>query len=626
MAESPASKEYTIINSMAVHLRDALTEDYTTVWEPMIRGLVLDAVVAGPQGLFVLHGNDWGGEIRAAQRGPWRERTASGQVVSHPDPGRKARRATKVLNAFLRDEFPSLRPPIHHLVVLTNPSAKLTGYGAVQPSCVPLDSLATEITSVATPAKSQLDRETCERLAVALRDRQLTRTQRAAQPFIFRAGGAFGVGRKAWTIRQVVRHMDRYPEDGIHHLRNGSLERWFSDQGASHLAALAQEVLRQGGNDPRVSLEAFLLGTGLVRRPRITIRPKRMGFGYVLSGAVATRRFRLRKGRGRGYLFGSLQAGDAWLLAEPDHFSKSLDAVVTINTDALLITAQPSRAEILVVSSASDDPISVPVDIHITPMPAAVNRYLVRPLIGLIVAGLLGGILGSVLGSLGLPAPAWLRELASPPVSSTLAWALFLAALWAVIGGVQGFLQNPAWPTGYATRRFLSRTVAWGIVLALATAGLLGFIGWLYPDVPTTIAGAAGISTSVIAACAAILPGAAGEIAIARRREKTETSPKRRPWLRRHGVALVMVVLVFAIVAGIRFAGPVLKRYDTNGARLGMVRERASDQFAQWQATLDSWMDQLYIHYYDRRAPAPTETTPLTETTTPAEATSTPVP
>src|SRR4030042_3030507 len=109
MAQLLSVKGWSATHSLGLHLREALTDDYYVVCEPVVRGHPLDAVVVGPQGLFVLHTREWEGMIRPAQRGPWRERLESGSVLSHPNPGREAHEATKALHAFLHDDSPSLR-------------------------------------------------------------------------------------------------------------------------------------------------------------------------------------------------------------------------------------------------------------------------------------------------------------------------------------------------------------------------------------------------------------------------------------------------------------------------------------------------------------------------------------
>lgn len=62
MAELLAVKGWSTTHSLGLHLRDTLTDEYYVVCDPMVRGVSLDALVVGPQGLFVLHARDWGGD------------------------------------------------------------------------------------------------------------------------------------------------------------------------------------------------------------------------------------------------------------------------------------------------------------------------------------------------------------------------------------------------------------------------------------------------------------------------------------------------------------------------------------------------------------------------------------
>ena len=118
---------------------------------------------------------------------------------------------------------------------------------------------------------------------------------------------------KAWTVRDVVATMDRHPSDGIFHLCNGTLEHWLLEEGAPHLAKLAHQAVIDGKNDRRRALEIFLIGTGLVARPRLALNPKQVNLGYILDGTTASELLRIRRGRGRGYLYGKLAAGEQWL-------------------------------------------------------------------------------------------------------------------------------------------------------------------------------------------------------------------------------------------------------------------------------------------------------------------------
>ena len=603
MLESTVSNGFGGTDSLGLYLRSALPDEYLVVSEPVVPGHPVDAVVVGPQGLFVLDAKEWEGHVRPMRSGPWRERSASGQVLNHRNPAAGARKATSHLRGFLRDEFPSLKPEIHHFVVLTDPGAELTAYGAVSPSCAKLGDLAGEIAAVSGSSERALGRKARESLAAALHERQLTAGQRASQPFIFRSSGFLGLGRKAWTVLQVVKQMDKYPEEGIHHLRNGSLERWLSDQGAHHLAKLAREVVRESPTDPRAALETFLLGTGLVRSPRIAIRPRRIDFGYVLSGEKATRRLCVLKGPGRGYLIGAIHASHPWLRVEPASFADSLESVVSIDTEPLLITEQPSKASVEVQSNASDRPIVVPVRIHVEPVPAPVSRYLIRPLVGLLVAAFFGAMVGWYVGGWGIRAPAWLTQRTSPPLTARAGWALLAALSWALLGAIRGIYQPQAWPTAYAIRRWLSQTLFWGVAPCLVTAVAFGLTSWLVPDVEFSAVQATCRSALVAAAIAAVVPGTVGEILRGRTKGKETSRQPRRVGLRTCVLGGAAVALVFIGVTGARVAVPALERYALH-ATTRPVQEWASQRLSQCETVMNGLRDELYVRLYDRRAPA----------------------
>ena len=175
--------------------------------------------------------------MHAARRGPWRERPGGEREVHHPNPAKEVQAARQALRTFLRDEFTSLDPMICHLLVLTSPGARLAGSGETDPPVVSLDTAAQAIISTALPLdRSPLDLEPLELLSTALCDRGLTASQRAEEPFVFRSGGIFGSDKKVWTIRAAGRHMDRHPEDGVFHLRNGTLAQRLSEHGDIYLS------------------------------------------------------------------------------------------------------------------------------------------------------------------------------------------------------------------------------------------------------------------------------------------------------------------------------------------------------------------------------------------------------
>ncbi len=164
-----------------------------------------------------------------------------------------------------------------------------------------------------------LDGQERETVAQALRERRLTATQRASEPFVFRSGGLFGSGKKVWTVQAAVRHMDRHPDDGVYHLHNGTLARWLSEEGAEHLADLAREVMRQPEREPRINLERFLIGSGLVQTaPALAAAQAASTWATSCPGELGASGCSARKGRGRGYLFGGVRTSEPWLRVDPD--------------------------------------------------------------------------------------------------------------------------------------------------------------------------------------------------------------------------------------------------------------------------------------------------------------------
>ena len=248
---------------------------------------------------------------------------------------------------------------MRYIVAERDPEADLPTWRVAEADAMAAEStLAEAITLSDQPPDPALADETVrEDLAVALRDRQLTVGQRASKPFVFRSGGLLGASAKAWTVRDVVAYMDRHPSDGIFHLCNGTLEHWLLEEGAPHLAKLAHQAVIEGRNDRRRALEIFLIGTGLVARPRLALSPKQVNLGYILDGTSASELLRIRRGRGRGYLYGKLAAGEQWLHLSPKDFSaNAADVVVTVDTTPLLIGPEPYRADVLVASSAGAEP------------------------------------------------------------------------------------------------------------------------------------------------------------------------------------------------------------------------------------------------------------------------------
>jgi len=340
MAELLSSGEWPEPGSLGALVCGALPDDYIVVDRPVVHDHALDALVVGPQGIFVLHGRDWKGAITPVPRLPWRQQLLDGQAAQHPNPAAEARQASKALEAFLRDEFPSLHPQVRNFLVLTDPEATISAAPATNPIAVSLrDADALIVSRVSPPRKSLPDAEARMALAVAIHHRRLSTSQRTAQPFIFRSGGAFSSGTKVWTLRDAAKHMDKHPDDAMFHLHNGTFGQWLTDQGAPELADLARRVMDEHARDPRAGLEVFLTQAGLVKRARPRVRPKSVNLGYVLAGQSCSARVRIRKGKGRGYLSAVLETDDPWLRVDPNTLNgEPVDAKVTVETSGLPIS------------------------------------------------------------------------------------------------------------------------------------------------------------------------------------------------------------------------------------------------------------------------------------------------
>ncbi len=436
--------------------------------------------------------------------------------------------------------------------------------------------------------------------------------KRAAEPFVFRSGGFFGSGKVAHTIGAAVRHMDRHPDDGIYHLQNGTLAQWLESQEAQDLAYLAHQVATAGYTDRRVMVETFLLGTGLVSRPRLSLRPKSISLGYVLAGQTRTSQLQVSKGRGRGYLFGRLHSSASCLSADPMAFGGGPCKVrVSVDSEPLSISQALHQLELLVESSASAEPVVVPVRLRVMGMPSWFDRFMLRPLAGIIVAGFLGLGLGALLGLAGAPALAsfWAGTSPAPTAlglaaNAPLVWAIAIGIFWAVLGGIAGLLQPPAYPVLYATGVRLLRTLVWAAALAIAAAA----VAWAgtqirmklgMPDAALRVRWSP-ILLGVVGL--AIVPAMIGEVRNARllraRGEAREAWSVLRPALL---VATTVAVCVL-LVAGVWISAPAVQRVDTQSAA-NTAQTWLQGQLMRLDSEIGKAMDQFYLRYYDRRAP-----------------------
>jgi len=595
MAKILLAEEWAEPSPVAIQLQYDLSEEYLVVSDPTVQGRELDAVVVGPQGLFVLY------RTADQEQPPGSE----DEDASATDLEQRIKEATGALKVFLRDEFPALSPPVHHLLVWNGSREEGQEALSAEVPVATLGSAAGEITSADLPAAGALlDDEDRQELAVALRDRKLTVSQRASQPFIFRSGDVFGSGTEVWTIREAVRHMAAHPESGIYHLRNGTLAAWLHSEGAIHLARVAQDVVRTQ-TDRRAALETFLIETGLVDRPRLQVRPKEVDLGYLTAGDEVTRRIRVGKGSGRGYLFGTLEPSVPWLSVYPRRFSVEsgeTEVSVRLETESLPIGQRPSEASISVRSNASREPVEIPVRFRVVGMPSALNRYLLRPAAGFIVAGLLGAGVGGLLTVDGAPAAGFLAGLEWLPVSPAAVWVLAVTLLWAALGAMRGATQPEAWPSSYAMRRWLFRLLVWVASLTLAGAACLWCWGRLRPE-DAALSGAASRLTILIPMALAILPATVGEIRSGPRMRDTSLRAIRWSFLRSFIIPLVAIVLALFAALGAPQLRPAIRRLDLPAASAS-TGEWIETRLVEVGERLDDVIDRLYLRYYDRRAPA----------------------
>ena len=613
MAELLVGQGWAVTDPLALYLRDALPEDYIVVSEPIVQREAFDALVVGPQGIFVMHGRDAPAGRSGPQAAGWRRILSSRRRVD-PELITEGFRAQRAMRAFLRDEFPEVHPMIRDFPVWALPGPAPKASDPLERPPLTKEAVAEAImTTKGTSQWVALDAHLRETLALALRERQLTVSQRAGEPFIFRSGGPFESGRRVWTVRDAINYMDLHPDDGVYHLLNGTLEQWLEEQGATHLSALVRSVTQQRENDPRVSLESFLLGSGVVPRPRLSADPALVDLGYVLVGQSASSHLRVFKGRGRGYLFGSLHTSEPWLRVEPKKLAgKPLDAVVTANTEGLPISSGPRRAEVHVTSNASEELTVIPVQLQVMAKPSRLNRYLLRPLAGMVSAGVLGAGLGWLLWSAGIgrtEGTEALRPLQLPP---GVVWPALFGLFWALMGAIRGITQPLAWPSSYTLKRLGLRTLAWALTMGLLASTAFWGLRQLVFGLGVELPNSTGLNLFLLAPAFAVLPAIVGELQESGPRADASKGPDKRMLEHPLFSTGVILALVFVLLVGTRVLAPSW-RAALPGGQVTRVQQWAGAQWSSLGHTVDGVWTRLTLFYYDRRVPA----RPRTPTTAP---------
>ncbi len=590
MAELLIAKGWTPPDPLALDLEENLPERWTVVVGPKVWGRTLDAVVVTEQGLAVLHARDWGGTIRVAAQGEWHAIQPDGASQALPNPAEAVRATTRALVRYLADEFPMLHPPIAHIVVLTGTATPPPDAAGADLPVVRIADLLPAIEAVLPGAPEPLlSADAQAMVAHMLWQRRLTRRQKAANPFVFRSGNA------AWSIADLVAQADRAPDDGVYHLRNGTLARWFDEQGAPDLANVARDALQAFPLDARAALEVLLQETGVVERPTLSVYPPRLDLGAVVAGCEQTASFRIRQ-RGRGYLFGALFADSPWLHLETHTFAGA-DNTVTVRADTreLPIGSRPIEAIIHLTSPVIVAPVEVPVCLRVAPAPTAVRNRLLTPLLWSVATGALGALAVLLL----MDWAAWPAENLHGLVASSS------AALWAV-AALRA--SAPARPQAMrALLGWLASVAAWTLLLA----GGAALLSWLLA--------AAGVSAPAWMAALPVAAGACGALAAlaGRRRQPGQADPPLLPheivsaWVRRGAVFAALLLAVVMVFAG--WQHPDVQR--VRQASQAWLAARLGEADAQ----LDTWSDDLQVRYYDRRA-APAEPSGVLPTVTPTPA------
>jgi len=529
--------------------------------------------------------------------------------------------ATAALRTFLEDVFPALQPPVHCLDALSDTAAEPPSWSSVDSAGAGrAENLAEAVVRIQAADGPVLSTsEVRDKLAVALRDCRFTASQRATQPFVFRRSGLLDARSGAWTIRDAVKRMGRYPLDGVYHLYNGTLEYWLEEQGAADLAELARVAMNEGRADRRKALEIFLSGTGLVARPSLVARPKVLDMGYAITGETIVGHIRVSRGQGRGYLFGTMKPGAPWLKVWPGALAGgAVNLAVTADTLRLLIRTDPYEEHVMVDCSAAAEPILLAVRVRVMPNPTPLNRFLFRPFVGLLLGLILGVLVAWAWARVAPALPAPLT--AALHMGSVLAWTLAVTALWTLAGLVRGLLQTWPWSVLYAARGWLIRLALWAPVLALVGFGLATWWqnGFGPPGEATGLLRAQAALAGLVLATA---PAAA--FSLRRHPAPVLASPARllyiapedpspgagTLWVPEHareiawctlGVVLMVLVLVFA---------PRLAHTDWavvgSEAPATAAQSWIETRWGELNTGANDLLDRLYLRYYDRRAPLP---------------------
>jgi hypothetical protein len=279
--------------------------------------------------------------------------------------------------------------------------------------------------------------------------------------------------------------------------------------------------------------------------------------------------------------------------------------VVSIDTESLPITQKTLEGTVHIESSASVEP--VPVRVRVVALPSPLNRYLLRPLAGALVAGLPGAAIGWTVGRWALEAPGVISRWAAEPVAPTLFWTVAVGLGWAALGWYRGLKQPAAWLTLYAGGRWLLRALAWAMGLCLLA--LVGHWSWghLGPELGGSLPAPSVGAVLLVALAIAALPAVIGEVRSTRpRRQPPAISPGRlrfplRP-LKLAGLGItVLLLLVFLVPVAAR----AWQQWDLERS-WSSARRSAIEAWTELEAGISELLDSLSVRLLERAEPEAT--------------------
>jgi len=571
-------------------LVDGLPDDDYVLPAASVYGRKLGWLVIAPTGIYHLDIRDWPGAVWDRGAEPWLVEDEAGVQHPEPSPTTLLSDAREAISSFLADELPGMKPPLHGLLVLVGAVTEITT--AAEQPFTPLP-LAEAIEHMLAPAQEDdvlASPEQRETLAIAFDQRRLALRPRAAQPFELASGERPRDKQIAWTVEEVLRLLDRYTQPAIQHLQSGALERWLDSEGAWRLADLAQQALQRYPADGRAALEWFMLSSGYVQPPTITVKPERLQMGYVLKGQSASRTLKIGVSQKTGYPLGQVEPADAWVAVEPETFSGQAQVLITVDASTLPAGTQ-QHAEVVINAIAENCPLTIPITVHVRAAPTRLGRLLLRLLLGLVAGAAIGGALGML---------ADILIAASPLATAVLPATVCALLLWGLMGIVYGALPRPAWPAWYALRHWLRNVLLWGIggglaVLALSALAshLISGVAWAQAAWPNW---QANLATWLVLA---VIPGTVVEAAQAQVAQQgdapvAEDVKPPRPILR----GCVVVALLVATVLGLH-ALRISTGISAEGAPSWQVR--AESLWQSFETKLNGYVDGLYLRYYEEQ-------------------------